>query len=173
MRRACCLVLTALLAGACGSSAASSAPATPRSGTRPGDLAPALAGTSLEGRALSLSGLYGSVVVVVFWASWCTPCQAEQPAVNSLAEQEAATGVRFVGVSVDVDRSAAQSYVARFGVPYDSLIDSGQTVVLDYNVAGPPTTFVVDRAGRISVELLGEINPDDLRARIATAAARH
>jgi cytochrome c biogenesis protein CcmG/thiol:disulfide interchange protein DsbE len=109
----------------------------------------------------------------VFWASWCTPCQAEQPAVNALAQREAAAGVRFVGVSVDVDRPAAASYVARFGVPYDSLIDSGETIVVDYDVAGPPTTFVIDGAGRVSAELLGEVNTDDLRARITTALAHH
>ncbi len=115
----------------------------------------------------------GRPVVVNFWASWCAPCQAEQPAVNALAKQEAATGVRFVGISVDVDRSAADSYVSRFAVPYDSLLDTAQTMVVDYEVAGPPTTFVIDPGGRVSAELLGEVNTADLHARIATAIARH
>ena len=142
----------------------------PHTGTHPGDVAPGLAGTSLEGHAISLSTMRGSVVVLVFWASWCAPCKAEQPAVNSLARQESG-GVRFVGVSVDVDRSAALAYVSRFAVPYDSLIDAAQTVVVDYEVAGPPTTFVIDPAGRVAAEIVGEVNVDDLRARIA--AARH
>ncbi len=163
------LVLAVLLSG-CGSATQGGAP-TPRSGTRPGDVAPALAGTSLEGRAVSLRGLQGSVVVLVFWASWCAPCQAEQPALNALARKEAPSGVRFVGVSVDVDESAAKAYQMRYAMPYDSLIDAGQTIVVDYAVAGPPTTFVVDRGGRISAELLGEVNTDDLRARIAAATA--
>jgi thiol-disulfide isomerase/thioredoxin len=165
------LIIAMSLAG-CGSAAQSST-ATPRIGTHPGDVAPALDGTSLEGHPLALSAMRGSVVVVVFWASWCAPCQAEQPAVNALAQREAAAGVRFVGVSVDVDRPAAASYVARLGVPYDSLIDSGETIVVDYDVAGPPTTFVIDGAGRVSAELLGEVNTDDLRARITTALAHH
>jgi thiol-disulfide isomerase/thioredoxin len=113
--------------------------------------------------------MHGSVVVVLFWASWCTPCQAEQPSVNALAAQEAALGVHFLGVSVDVDRSAAESYVRRYAVPYDSLIDAGQTIVVDFEVAGPPTTFVIDGRGRVAAELLGELNADDLRAHIEAA----
>jgi cytochrome c biogenesis protein CcmG/thiol:disulfide interchange protein DsbE len=142
-------------------------------GTHPGEVAPALSGTSLEGHALSLASMHGSVVVVLFWASWCTPCQAEQPSVNALAQQEVGHGVHFLGVSVDVDRSAAQSYVQRFAVPYDSLIDAGQTIVVDFEVAGPPMTFIIDGRGRVAAELVGELNPDNLRAHIASALGGH
>lgn len=165
-------LIAAMTAAGCGSTATGAAP-TPRIGTHPGDTAPALSGTSLEGHPLSLGSLSGSVVVVVFWASWCAPCQAEQPAVNALAEQESGNGVRFVGVSVDVDRSAARSYVSRYAVPYDSLVDSGQTIVVDYEVAGPPTTFVLDRRGRVAAELVGEVNPGTLRASITSALNTH
>jgi thiol-disulfide isomerase/thioredoxin len=135
-------------------------------GPHVGDVAPPLAGTSIEGHALSLSNWLGSVVVVVFWASWCTPCQAEQPAVDALARQEMQSGVHFAGVSVDADRSAAQSYVTRFSVPYDSLLDASQSLVIGFEVAGPPTTFVIDKAGRVAAQLVGEVDTATLRARI-------
>jgi thiol-disulfide isomerase/thioredoxin len=164
-----CLCLVAACAfGACGSAPAGGAP-TPRVGAHVGDVAPALAGTSIEGHPVSLSAWRGSVVVILFWASWCTPCQAEQPAVNALARQEVQSGVHFAGVSVDVARSAAQSYLTRFAVPYDSLIDDTETIVVDFEVAGPPSTFVIDRTGRVAAELVGELNTDNLRARIASA----
>jgi thiol-disulfide isomerase/thioredoxin len=157
--------------GGCGSAtSASSAPSsTPHVGPHVGELAPAMSGTTIEGPALSLSAWRGSVVVVVFWASWCTPCQAEQPAVDALASQEMQSGVRFAGVSLDVDRAAARSYVARYSVPYDSLIDASQTFALDFEIAGPPTTFVIDRTGRVAAQLIGEVDPSTLRARIAAA----
>ncbi len=164
--------VAAMLLAACGT-APPGVVLTPHTGAHPGDVAPSLAGTSLEGHSVALSGLRGSVVVLVFWASWCAPCQAEQPAINSLAREELVSGVRFVGVSVDVDRSAAQAYLTRFAVPYDSLIDSAQTVVVDYEVAGPPTTFVIDPRGRVFAELVGEVNAVDLRARIAAARVAH
>jgi cytochrome c biogenesis protein CcmG/thiol:disulfide interchange protein DsbE len=162
------LAVATLALSGCGGATPAASPTAP-TGARPGDVAPALAGTSLEGHAVSLSALHGSVVVVVFWASWCAPCQAEQPAINTLAREEAAGGVRFIGVSVDVDRSAALGYVSRFAPPYDSLIDTAQAVVVEYDVAGPPTTFVIDPAGRVSAELVGEVSTDDLRARVDAA----
>ena len=88
---------------------------------------------------------------------------------NALASQEMPSGVRFAGVSVDVDRAAAQSYIARYSVPYDSLIDASQTLALDFEVAGPPTTFVIDKAGRVAAQLIGEVDTATLRARIAAA----
>lgn len=161
-------LVAALGAAGCGG-AGPATPATPQVGAHPGDVAPVLAGTSLDGRSLSLASLRGSVAVVVFWASWCTPCQAEQPGVNSLARQESADGVHFLGVSVDVDRNAAKSYVTQYSVPYDSLVDTSQTIVVDFEVAGPPTTFVIHKSGRISAELIGEVSIDNLRAHIASA----
>jgi peroxiredoxin len=164
-------LIVALTVTACGSTASAGAVTAPV-GSHSGDTAPALSGTSLEGHSLSLASLRGSVVVIVFWASWCAPCQAEQPAVNTLAQKETG-GVRFLGVSVDVDRAAARSYITRFEVPYDSLDDTGQTIVVDYEVAGPPTTFVIDKRGRVSAELVGEVNVVTLRERITAALSSH
>jgi cytochrome c biogenesis protein CcmG/thiol:disulfide interchange protein DsbE len=171
-RRHCLWLVAALTLAGCGSAPAGGG-STPQVGAHPGDVAPALAGTSLAGHRLALSSLRGSVVVVLFWASWCAPCQAEQPAVNALAQQEASSGVRFLGVSVDIDRLAAQSYVAHYAVPYDNLVDTAQTIVVDYEVAGPPTTFVIDKGGRVSAELVGELSAASLRARIASALSGH
>ena len=154
----------------CGSASGGGSPA-PVVGGHAGDVAPAAAGTSIEGHPVALSAWRGSVVVILFWASWCIPCQAEQPAVSALAEQEVKAAVHFVGVSVDVDRTAAQSYITRFAVPYDSLLDSTETLAVDFEVAGPPTTFVIGRGGRVAAELVGELDPDTLRARIAAAQA--
>jgi peroxiredoxin len=158
---------SAVVLSGCGGGASGSP--TPTIGTRTGDVAPALSGTSIEGHPVSLSALHGSVVVVLFWASWCTPCQAEQPAVNTLAAQEAPTRVHFLGVSVDVDAAAAREYASRYAVPYDSLVDTSQTIAVDFDIAGPPTTYVIDRSGRVAAELLGQLNTDNLRAVISAA----
>jgi peroxiredoxin len=160
-------VVATLALGGC--DAAASVEPTPKVGTRTGDVAPALSGTSLERRMVSLRALHGSVVVVVFWASWCAPCQAEQPAVNALARQEAHSGVHFLGVSVDIDAAAAGEYASRFAVPYDSLVDTAQTIAVDYDIAGPPTTYVINRSGRVAAELVGELNTEHLRAVITAA----
>jgi peroxiredoxin len=82
------------------------------------------------------------------------------------------SGVHFVGVSVDTDRSAAQAYVTRYSVPYDSLIDASQSLVIAFEVAGPPTTFVVGKAGRVAAQLIGEVDIATLRARIDAARSQ-
>jgi peroxiredoxin len=82
------------------------------------------------------------------------------------------SGVHFVGVSVDTDRSAAQSYVARYSVPYGSLIDTSQSLVIGFEVAGPPTTFVIDKAGRVAAQLIGEVDIATLRAGIDAARSQ-
>lgn len=120
---------------------------------------------------MSLNVWRGSVVVVSFWASWCAPCQAEQPSVNALARQDMPAGVHFIGVSVDVNASAAQSFLTKYAVPYDSLLDASQTLVLSYEVSGPPTAFVIDRSGRVAAQLVGELNINDLGAQVAAAQA--
>jgi hypothetical protein len=79
------------------------------------------------------------------------------------------SGVHFAGVSVDADLSAARSYVTRFSVPYDSLLDASQSLVVGFEVAGPPTTFVIDKAGRVAAQLIGEVDTVTLRARIEAA----
>jgi peroxiredoxin len=161
-------LLAAVALAGCGS-APTAAAATPSVGARAGDIAPPLTGTSLQGQRLSLDAWRGSVVVLVFWASWCVPCQAEQPAVNALAQQELGAGVHFAGISVDSSSAAARQYMAHYAVPYDSLIDSADTIVVSYEVVGPPTTFVIDREGRVSALIEGQLNPGDLRAKIAVA----
>ena len=170
MRLRVLLLGAVCLVTACGSASAG-APATPRVGARAGDVAPAIAGTTLEGHRVSLGAWHGSVVVVSFWASWCIPCQAEQTSVNTLARQEMPAGVHFLGVSLDVDAAAARSFLTRYAVPYQSLLDASQTLVLSYEVAGPPTTFVIDASGRVAAELVGELNVSDLRAQVAAAQA--
>jgi peroxiredoxin len=170
-RLRCLSVVAVGVIGGCGSATAGGAP-TPVVGAHVGDMAPSLAGTSIEGHAVALTAWRGSVVVVAFWASWCTPCQAEQPAIDTLARDEMRAGVHFVGVSVDTDRSAAQSYVTRYSVPYDSLIDASQSLVIGFEVAGPPTTFVIGKAGRVAAELIGEVDIATLQARIDTARSQ-
>jgi thiol-disulfide isomerase/thioredoxin len=153
---------------ACGGPAASNSP-SPRVGGHVGDVAPEVAGTSIEGHPLSLSAWRGSVVVILFWASWCTQCRAEQPAVNALARELMPSGVHFAGVNYDDDRSAAQSYATRFAVPYDSINDPTYSVIYQFGSADTPSTFVIDKSGRVAAELLGPLDIPTLRADVTTA----
>jgi len=163
----CSIVVAGVALNACGGASAAGS-STPTVGPSVGEVA--RAGTSLRPHhPLATCAGRGSVVVVAFWASWCVPCRREQPSLNALATQEIAVGVHFLGVSVDSDNSAATGYLRQFSVSYDSLIDDGQTIVSEYAVIGPPTTFVIGRTGRVADVLIGEVNIDELRSDIHIA----
>src|ERR1700685_110149 len=66
-----------------------------------GQPAPALVVTQLDGRVFDLKSLRGRVVIVNFWATWCSPCRAEMPRLAAFYRRYHAQGVELLGLSVD------------------------------------------------------------------------
>jgi thiol-disulfide isomerase/thioredoxin len=121
--------------------------------------APAVSGTSLSGSKLSLSSYRGDVVVLNFWGSWCAPCRKEAPTLGVLSQQYQAKGVRFVGVDIRDQASAAQAFMQNFRISYPSFNDSSDQIALDFrgtvSPAAIPSTLVIDRHGRIAGRVIG------------------
>lgn len=120
-----------------------------------GQQAPHFTGTLLGGGSFDSASITGKVTVVDFWASWCGPCRAEQPDLDTIAGRYMPRGVGFVGVAVRDDAAAAQSYRHDFNVPYPSLDDSSQQIAAGFQIVAPPTTVVLDRQGHIAGQFLG------------------
>ncbi len=137
--------------------------------------APAVTGTTLTGQKFSLASDRGSVVVLNFWGSWCSPCRAEAPALAALARYFHGDPVRFVGDDVHDYATAARAFEHTFGVSYPSVNDPGEQVALAFHSTVPPTaipsTLVIDRAGRIAARVIGEVSYNGLRALIAKVLA--
>jgi thiol-disulfide isomerase/thioredoxin len=91
----------------------------------------------------------GKVLIVDFWASWCAPCNASFPALSRLSEKYAGSGLIIVGVGVDDSPSAYSAFVARFKPPFATVHDSRHMLVSAVQVPTMPTSYVVDRAGRV------------------------
>ena len=123
-----------------------------------GRAAPALPRELLAGPPVSITGLRavaaGRPALVVFWASWCEPCQSEAPAVERLARSVAGRG-RVVGVDWSDAEASARSFIKKYGWSFSNLRDSGGDVGLAYGLRNLPTTFVVGAGGRIEKTLLG------------------
>lgn len=121
-------------------------------------------GATLDGGQIALQDLRGSVVVVNLWASWCAPCRAEAPVLQSASQEYRSRGVRFLGiVSGGKDSTSnARAFVRRFGVTYPSLFDADNQIVLAFAgqlpMAAIPTTVVLDREGRVAARALGEVD---------------
>jgi thiol-disulfide isomerase/thioredoxin len=145
-------------------------------GQRPA--APDLRGTTLEGTSFDLAALRGKVVVLNFWASWCPPCRAEGPALQTVARQLRSRGVDFVGVDTrDDDQAAARAFLSDIGSVYPNLDDSDGRVALAFqqgSVRLPPeaipSTLVVDRAGRVAARILGPTTEPRLTALVTSIA---
>jgi thiol-disulfide isomerase/thioredoxin len=137
--------------------------------------APDVHGTTLTGSRFELSADKGSVVVLNFWGSWCTPCREEAPALGALARRFAGTGVRFIGVDIRDDPASAEAFMRTFRISYPSLNDPNDAIALDFSgtvpPAGIPTTLVIDRSGRIAARIVGQASYTGLKALITQAEA--
>jgi thiol-disulfide isomerase/thioredoxin len=91
----------------------------------------------------------GKVVLVDFWASWCEPCRASFPALQRLHQKYAARGLVVVGIGVDEEADAFQAFAKRQRVGFSLVHDAGQKAVARFNPATMPTSYLVDRKGKI------------------------
>lgn len=137
--------------------------------------APDIAGLTLTGQHLSLASYRGSVLVLNFWGSWCTPCQEEAPALAALAVRYKPFGVRFLGVDIRDDPLSAEGFMRTFQITYPSLNDPADEIALAFRAtvppAGIPSTLVIDRSGRIAARIVGGVTYSGLTALISKVSA--
>ncbi len=122
-------------------------------GTQVGQRAPEFTLESLDGDPVSLSSYRGQVVILDFWASWCSPCRASMPTLHSLWKSVADQGVVMIGVSLDRTAGDARTFLKNYG--YADMIalyqspSAAQAVARQYGVLGIPRTLVIDQEGVI------------------------
>jgi len=112
----------------------------------PGASFPPLTSAGLVGTVPETAG---KVVLVDFWASWCAPCKASFPFYSQLNTTYSARGLVVVAVSVDKDSSAYASFVSRLKPSFVTVQDARQTLVAEVQVPTMPTSYLVDRTGKV------------------------
>jgi cytochrome c biogenesis protein CcmG/thiol:disulfide interchange protein DsbE len=131
--------------------------------------APEMVLEELEGNGeVRLSDHLGDVVVVNFWASWCTGCRQEHGALDAAASEYANFDVTFFSVNTQDEEAQAIGFLDRFGRSDVTVygIDHGSGAAFSYGVAGLPETFFVGRDGIVVGKVIGPVTYDLLTATI-------
>lgn len=116
------------------------------------DASPPAPGFTLANRAggeLSLSAMKGQVVMINFWASWCGPCRQEFPALDQIYGKYKPMGFAMIGINVESEKADAERFLGKTPVSFPILFDPDNRVSGSYGVSAMPTTFLLDREGRV------------------------
>jgi len=116
-----------------------------------GSPAPQFTLGSRAGQSVSLAQYKGQVVMLNFWASWCGPCRQEMPLLESIYKKYNRLGFTMIGVNVEPDSNAANEWLKATPVSFPILYDKDSKVSKMYDVAGMPSTVIIDRAGKVRV----------------------
>ncbi|MEY4034991.1 MAG: hypothetical protein RLZZ311_168 [Actinomycetota bacterium] len=117
--------------------------------------APAMSGMTLSGKNFTFTK--GNVAVVNVWASWCSPCRAEEPTLSALSRKY--SDVQFIGILTRDNPVNAEAFARKRSTPYPTLIDD--SILIGFRKSLPanaiPTTVVIDRQGRVAARISGAV----------------
>ncbi len=124
---------------------------------------------------INLDSLRGKVVYVDFWASWCVPCRQSFPWMDEMQRTFAKDGLVVVAVNVDHARSDATKFLSEFSPAFRIAYDPDGVTAEQYHVHGMPTSFLIDREGKIQLQHAGfrARDREELAGRIRALLATH
>ena len=119
-----------------------------------GGKAPDFSLADINGKPVSLSAFNGKVVILDFFASWCPPCRQEIPDFIKLEKSYGDKGFAMIGVAL-VSAGEAKEYAGKMGINYPVLVDDGKASAIYGPIRSIPTTFVIDKNGKIVKMYIG------------------
>ncbi|MNZ64481.1 Thiol-disulfide oxidoreductase ResA [compost metagenome] len=129
-------------------------------GIQKGDQAPDFELTDVEGNLVQLSDFRGKKVLLNFWATWCPPCKAEMPHMQSFykdfSDEVVVLGVNMT--SIDKGMEAIQAFSEEYGLTFPIALDQEGEVMDTYQITAYPTTYVIDQEGMIHAKFVGAID---------------
>ena len=118
--------------------------------------APDFVSENLRGGNTGLADYEGKIVLLNFWATWCMPCRAEMPGMETLWQKYKEQGLVVAAVSVDEgSRGRIETFSKLFDLSFPILLDPESKVSDLYKVSNMPTSFLIDRNGKIISRIVG------------------
>jgi len=109
-----------------------------------------------NGNFIRLSDYKGQVVIINFWATWCPPCRKEMPSMQRAWEVLEKEDIVMLAINVGEDSDLIFAFTAEYPVEFPLLMDRTSEIVRNWKVRGLPTTFIVNPAGKIVYQAIGD-----------------
>ena len=109
----------------------------------------------LDGKSVKLSDYRGKLVFLNFWATWCPPCRSEMPAMQALYDKLKDRGFVILAVDLAEEAGVVRDYIRANKLTFPVLLDTSGAVGGTYGAESIPTTYIVDREGRILARGIG------------------
>ncbi len=126
----------------------------------------------------SLNKYFGQVIYVDFWASWCGPCRQSFPFMNQLQSEFADHGLAVLAINLDEEAADAQNFLATHPASFKVVQGSNQACAASFHVEAMPSSYLIDRAGKVryihhgfragDVNVLRELTADLVAEPVAT-----
>jgi len=118
-------------------------------------MAPDFALKTLDGQEITLSQLKGKTVLLDFWATWCGPCRESIPHLIQLYKTYQGKGFEVIGMNLDKgDIEVIRHFIKSMDIPYPVVVSS-EDIARNYGVTGLPTSFFIDKEGKIREKIMG------------------
>lgn len=127
-----------------------------------GDGAPAFSLTDPSGKHYDITGYKGTVVLLRFWADWCPNCKEEMPRIDAVYRELKGKGFEVIGINVKQGEEAVTAFVKEYKISFPTPLDKEAAVAKKYGVIGLPTTFIIDREGKIREKVMGDMAKEDV-----------
>jgi cytochrome c biogenesis protein CcmG/thiol:disulfide interchange protein DsbE len=125
-----------------------------------GDTAPEFRVKTDSGAVITPKEFGGKVLILNFWASWCTPCVQEMPSLNQIQQMFGPQGLVVLGVNVDSKEELYRNMLKRFQITFQTVRDPEENINYHYGTYKIPESYIIDRNGKVVQKYAGlpEVN---------------
>ena len=133
---------------------------------QPGEFPPACDAKIMNtDQALDLTNYKDKVILIDFWATWCPPCKQSMPFLNALRNEFHKNGFEIIAINVDEETQEAKTFLNSYPVDYLMAYDSQGDCPSKYDVKAMPSSYFLDRQGKIRYVHLGFRHADETEIR--------